>query len=86
MAYQEVERIGTLTKINPILLWTELDVWRYLAINQIPMHPWYFEGYRSLGCAPCTSKVLDDEPERAGRWKGTSKCGGECGIHTAVLK
>jgi len=73
---------GTITKINPILDWYEVDIWKYIAIHGIPVHPWYAMGYRSLGCAPCSSIVDDDETERAGRWKGTSKCGGECGIHT----
>ena len=84
--YKEIEKIGNLVKINPILNWTELDVWRYIAINQIPVHPWYKKGYRSLGCEPCTTLADDDEPERAGRWRNTSKCGGECGIHTQILK
>lgn len=84
--YQKIEKRGSLTKYNPILDWTELDVWKYIAINQIPVHPWYSLGYRSLGCAPCTRLIDDSQTERAGRWQGTSKCGGECGIHTQILK
>lgn len=84
--YQEVEKKGDLYKINPILEWTELDIWRYLAMNQIPPNPLYAKGYRSLGCAPCSKIISDSQPERAGRWSDTSKCGGECGIHTKVLK
>lgn len=84
--YQEVEEKGGLVKINPILNWTELDIWRYMAIYNIPIHPFYAKGYRSLGCEPCTNMISDDEPEREGRWIGTSKCGGECGIHTMSLK
>jgi phosphoadenosine phosphosulfate reductase len=86
MNYQEVEQKGNLVKINPILTWTELDVWRYIAFNKIPIHTWYKKGYRSLGCKPCTDLIPDSEPERTGRWKGTNKCGGECGIHTNQLK
>ena len=82
--YQEWELKGGLMKVNPILYWTEADTWRYLAVNQIPVHPWYAEGYRSIGCAPCSSP--GGVNERDGRWKGTSKCGGECGIHTQKLK
>jgi len=82
--YQEWELKGGLMKVNPILYWTEADVWRYIAIHQIPVHPWYAEGYRSIGCEPCSS--IGGENERDGRWKGTSKCGGECGIHTKQLK
>lgn len=78
----EVKEDG-LVKINPILGWTELDVWRYLAVNRIPVNPLYAEGYRSLGCAPCSSLPAGgDEPERAGRWRGTGKT--ECGIHCAA--
>lgn len=84
--YQEEEKRGNLMKINPILDWTELDIWRYLALNNVPVNPLYAKGYRSLGCAPCTRIVGDEELERAGRWQGTSKCGGECGIHTQNLK
>lgn len=73
-------------KVNPILDWTETDIWKYFAINQLPVHPYYAAGYRSLGCAPCTKLVDDAETERAGRWLGTSKCGGECGIHTVHKK
>lgn len=88
--YQYIERErsgGGLVKINPILNFTELDVWRYLAVNEIPVNPLYREGYRSLGCQPCSRKEKDEsETERAGRWSGTSKCGGECGIHTLQLR
>ncbi|MFZ5376957.1 MAG: phosphoadenylyl-sulfate reductase [Patescibacteria group bacterium] len=84
--YEETQHNGSLIKYNPIIDWTELDIWKYIAINQIPTHPWYKLGYRSLGCACCTKLVDDSETERAGRWIGTSKCGGECGIHTQILK
>ncbi len=84
--FQEVEeRDKGLIKLNPILIWKEREVWQYLALYQVPVNPLYGEGYRSLGCAPCT-KITNDENERAGRWIGTSKCGGECGIHTRPLK
>ncbi len=84
--YQEVEeRDKGLIKLNPILIWKEREVWQYLALYQVAVNPLYAEGYRSLGCAPCT-KISNEENERAGRWIGTSKCGGECGIHTRPLK
>lgn len=83
--YMEIEQLDKgLVKVNPILLWHEREVWQYIAINQIPVNPLYEEGYRSLGCAPCTTKSTGPD-ERAGRWVGTSKCGGECGIHTRPL-
>lgn len=82
--YQEVEEKGRLIKVNPILTFTEDEVWQYIRECDIEPHPWYAKGYRSLGCAPCSSK--GGIMERDGRWKGTSKCSGECGIHTQVLK
>ena len=76
------DRFGKV-KVNPILDFTELDIWRYLAINKIPVNPLYRKGYRSLGCLPCSAKEKDEnEEERAGRWKGTKKVCGECGIHS----
>ena len=84
--FKEVEeRDKGLIKLNPILIWQEREVWQYLALNGVKVNPLYAEGYRSLGCAPCT-KIAQGDDERAGRWIGTSKCGGECGIHTRPLK
>jgi phosphoadenosine phosphosulfate reductase len=83
--YKEVEELDKgLIKLNPILIWYEREVWQYLALNKVPVNPLYAEGYRSLGCATCT-KISQGIDERAGRWIGTSKCGGECGIHTKPL-
>jgi len=79
------ERDRGLIKLNPILIWKEREVWQYLAINGVKVNPLYAKGYRSLGCEPCT-RITNAEDERAGRWIGTSKCGGECGIHTRPLK
>ncbi|MDP2922490.1 MAG: phosphoadenylyl-sulfate reductase [Candidatus Omnitrophota bacterium] len=84
--FKEVEeRDQGLIKLNPILIWKEREVWQYLALYRVLVNPLYGQGYRSLGCAPCT-KITNDDNERAGRWIGTSKCGGECGIHTRPLK
>ena len=80
----ETEVKDGLTKINPILSWTEAEVFLYHAVNKIPPHPLYMQGYRSLGCAPCSKPYTDTE--RSGRWQGTDKCGGECGIHTKSLR
>lgn len=76
------DRFGKI-KVNPIVDFTEKDVWRYVALYQIPSNPKYKEGYRSLGCRYCSTKEVDEnETERAGRWRGTNKSGGECGIHS----
>ncbi|MHC4788372.1 MAG: phosphoadenylyl-sulfate reductase [Planctomycetota bacterium] len=84
--FREIEeRDEGLIKLNPILIWHEREVWQYLALHRVPVNPLYAEGYRSLGCGPCT-RIATGPDERAGRWIGTSKCGGECGIHTRPLK
>ena len=83
--FQEIERRDEgLIKLNPILVWHEREVWQYLAVHRVPVHPLYAKGYRSLGCEPCT-RIVAGPHERGGRWSGTSKCGGECGIHTRPL-
>jgi phosphoadenosine phosphosulfate reductase len=84
--FQEIEeRDEGLIKLNPILIWLEREIWQYLALYDVPVNPLYRQGYRSLGCIPCT-RIASGPDERAGRWLGTSKCGGECGIHTRPLK
>jgi phosphoadenosine phosphosulfate reductase len=84
--FKEIEeRDEGLVKLNPILIWQEREIWQYLALYRVPVNPLYSQGYRSLGCEPCT-QITNAPDERAGRWIGTSKCGGECGIHTRPLK
>jgi phosphoadenosine phosphosulfate reductase len=73
------ERYGV-WKIQPLADWSEEDVWRYVADNEIPYNPLHDAGYRSIGCIPCTRPTRLDEEERAGRWAGSDKL--ECGIHT----
>ncbi len=85
--FEPVEEKNGLVKVNPILEFTELDIWRYLALNEIPINPIYQRGYRSLGCKLCSfPEESEDETERAGRWKGTPNACGECGIHTQPLR
>lgn len=52
--------------INPILHWSEMDIWAYHMQEELPYCSLYDAGYRSLGCRPCTEKVLGGE-ERSGR-------------------
>ena len=66
-------------KINPLGDWTKDDLEAYFAEHELPRHPLEAEGFLSVGCAPCTSKVMPGEDPRAGRWRGWDKT--ECGIH-----
>jgi len=80
-----VDMQGGLTKVNPILDFTETDIWRYTALHALPVNPMYRRGYRSLGCRICsTPEQTEGESERAGRWRGCEK--EECGIHTEALR
>jgi len=85
--FQYMENKDGLIKVNPLLDFTEKDIWRYTAINNIPANPLYGQGYRSLSCRNCSAMEQDEtETERAGRWKNTKFAGGECGIHTQSLR
>jgi len=66
-------------KINPLIDWTAEDLAAYVAEHDLPPHPLVAEGYPSIGCSPCTSRVAEGEDPRSGRWRGWDKT--ECGIH-----
>ena len=66
-------------KVNPLAYFTHEDIEAYKAAHGLPEHPLYERGYKSIGCAPCTSAVAEGEDPRAGRWRGRDKR--ECGIH-----
>ena len=66
-------------KINPMAEWTFEKVWEFIRANDIPYNALHDQGYKSVGCWPCTMPVAEGADERAGRWKGQSKT--ECGIH-----
>jgi phosphoadenosine phosphosulfate reductase len=60
-------------RVHPILDWTEIDVWEYIEKNELPVNPLYKQGYRSIGCFPCTEPSPDSEDERAGRSQDKEK-------------
>ncbi|MGE0130307.1 MAG: phosphoadenylyl-sulfate reductase [Blastocatellales bacterium] len=68
-----------LVKINPLATWTRRQVWDYIVDNDLPYNPLYDDGYASIGCVPCTRRVMAGQHERSGRWDGEKKL--ECGIH-----
>ncbi|MGN7780972.1 phosphoadenylyl-sulfate reductase [Mycolicibacterium sp. 22603] len=70
-----------LVKINPIAAWTDEDMQSYIDANGILVNPLVYEGYPSIGCAPCTSKPVEGADPRSGRWAGQSKT--ECGLHAS---
>ena len=66
-------------KINPLANWSKDELDAYVVAHDLPAHPLVAQGYPSIGCSPCTSKVAVGEDPRSGRWKGWDKT--ECGIH-----
>jgi phosphoadenosine phosphosulfate reductase len=67
-------------KLNPIATWNQEQTDAYIQENGILVNPLLFDGFGSVGCAPCTRRLVEGEDARDGRWAGTSKI--ECGIHT----
>jgi phosphoadenosine phosphosulfate reductase len=67
-----------LWKFNPLVDWSERDVWRAIHERDLPYHPLHDAGYASIGCAPCTNPGTG----REGRWAGTDKL--ECGLHVTA--
>jgi len=72
---------GDIAKVNPVATWTEEQVMAYLAEREVPRHPLYDKGFRSIGCAPCTRAVEPHEDPRAGRWWWENADTRECGLH-----
>lgn len=76
----DVLRDRYILKLNPLAGWSRERVREYVTRRNIPLNPLLEQGYRSIGCVPCTRPVSNGEGERAGRWTGFDKS--ECGIHT----
>lgn len=53
-------------QVNPILHWTEMDIWSFIIQKDLPYCVLYDQGYSSLGCMPCTDKSTG-YGERSGR-------------------
>ena len=66
-------------KVNPLVNWTEADVWSYIVRNDVPYNPLHDQGYPSVSCTYCTKPVQPGDDLRSGRWQGFDKT--ECGLH-----
>ena len=77
----EVKGPHNTLRFHPMLEWTSKMIWDYRQQHQLPEHPLEKEGYLSVGCAPCTTKYIDEG--RGGRWAGMKKT--ECGLHTDLV-
>lgn len=70
-----------LIKINPLINWSEKQVWDYIKQNQVPYNVLHDQGFPSIGCQPCTRAVKPGEDVRAGRWWWEQPEQKECGLH-----
>jgi phosphoadenosine phosphosulfate reductase len=66
-------------KLNPLVDWSDKQIWNHINTHRVPYNPLHDQGYPSIGCMPCTSKPGPGEDPRAGRWAGTDRT--ECGLN-----
>jgi phosphoadenosine phosphosulfate reductase len=72
-----------LQKFNPLLDWSNNDVWAYIRRFDVPYNKLHDMNYPSLGCAPCTRSITASEDIRAGRWWWENPESKECGLHVS---
>jgi phosphoadenosine phosphosulfate reductase len=72
---------GGIAKLNPIIGWSDVELWAYADAQRVPVHPLHKKGYPSIGCQPCTRAVKPGEHPRAGRWWWENPDSKECGLH-----
>ncbi|MEK7301948.1 MAG: phosphoadenylyl-sulfate reductase [Pseudomonadota bacterium] len=72
-------------KVNPLLEWSNTEVWSYLKQYEVPYNKLHDRFYPSIGCAPCTRAVTPGEDIRSGRWWWEAPETKECGLHTGKI-
>jgi phosphoadenosine phosphosulfate reductase len=80
---REYDEARGIVKFNPLADWTEGEVWDLIRERDIPYNALHDQGYRSIGCAPCTRPTVAGEDVRAGRWWWELRDARECGLHVA---
>ena len=81
MQVVEWDEMHQLIKVNPLISWTEQQVWEYIRKHSVPYNKLHDRGYPSIGCEPCTRAVQPGEDVRSGRWWWESPDHRECGLH-----
>ncbi|MHC3993220.1 phosphoadenylyl-sulfate reductase [Thiomicrolovo sp. ZZH C-3] len=81
MRLVEHDEANGLLKLNPLIEWSEAEVWEHLQANGVPYNRLHDHGYPSIGCAPCTRAVVPGDDIRSGRWWWESPEHKECGLH-----
>lgn len=77
----EWDEANRLIKVNPLVHWTEKEVWKYIHENTVPFNILHKKGFPSIGCQPCTRAVAPGEDIRSGRWWWEDPNHKECGLH-----
>ncbi|MCL7411755.1 MAG: phosphoadenylyl-sulfate reductase [Methanosarcinaceae archaeon] len=77
---------GNLVKFNPIANWTSKQVWDYIIANDVPFNELHEQGFTSIGCEPCTTRINPGQHEREGRWWWEEATKKECGLHSGNIK
>jgi phosphoadenosine phosphosulfate reductase len=70
-----------LVKFNPLVDWSEEEMWDYIKANKVPYNKLHDQGFPSIGCQPCTRAIAEGEDIRAGRWWWENPESKECGLH-----
>jgi phosphoadenosine phosphosulfate reductase len=80
-AVEEFDAVHGLPKFNPLVDWSDDDVWGYLRTHGVSYNRLHDQGWPSIGCAPCTRAVEPGDDIRAGRWWWENPEHKECGLH-----
>lgn len=75
-----------LLKVNPLIDWSEEQVWDYIKKHNVPYNELHDKGFPSIGCQPCTRAIKPGEDVRAGRWWWEQPEKRECGLHNRPIK
>lgn len=65
-SWREQRQEPDYVQAHPLLHWSEMDIWSYHLQEGLGYCPLYDQGYRSLGCRPCTTRGSEVD-ERSGR-------------------
>ena len=81
MKLVEYDETFDVIKVNPLINYSEDEIWEYIKKNSVPYNKLHDQGYPSIGCEPCTRAVKSGEDIRAGRWWWENPEHKECGLH-----
>jgi len=81
VAAVEWDENNNLLKINPLIDWSEKNVWDYIKEYHVPYNKLHDQSFPSIGCQPCTRAIQKGEDVRAGRWWWEDPDSKECGLH-----